>query len=77
MKDDIGLEKRLGKNNAYNLTKITLLDYSFLTFVKSICECENIYNNTIIFIRYFITYNLHEIISCFLSLLFKRKYSLK
>jgi hypothetical protein len=38
MKDDVGLEKRLCKNDAYNSAKIILLDYSFLTFVKSICE---------------------------------------
>jgi magnesium-transporting ATPase (P-type) len=66
MKDDVGFEKRLGKNDAYNSAKIIWLDYSFLTFVKSICECQNIYNNIIIFIRYFITYNIHEIISCFI-----------
>jgi magnesium-transporting ATPase (P-type) len=77
MKDDVGLEKRLCKNDAYNSAKITLLDYSLLIFIKSICEFQNIYNNTIIFIRYFIIYNLHEIISCFISLLLKRKYSLK
>jgi hypothetical protein len=28
----------LCKNDAYNSAKIILLDYSFLTFVKSICE---------------------------------------
>jgi P-type E1-E2 ATPase len=64
---DIGLTMGSGTKVVEDAANMILADGSFSTIAEEVGEDRAVYNNTTAFIGYRLTWNIDEMISCFIS----------